>query len=407
MSKHLSANPDFVKAFVYECFSNGFNEKQASELLNAYAKAEFYTTDKDFRYGVDSFFKEAGGLQALGQIGKSLGGVVRNNPLSSATIGTGLAAGGLMPAGILPDEYTGGAGTGAIAGGLLGLLATRGRGLGGSLSRIGSSISSGGVGRTSAKELAGLLSNPSLLKGTALGAGGGLLATGTGNLMNEGFSFSGRRPKIDPNNGMPWYMRDGAAGAQASNAAGANASAANPFELPPEVMTHMSMGSGEGQAGTNLGGPVGDLTSKKNQLLQLENQISTLQGTLPSGVSPTSYAQRQSLQSQLDNLKMQRNSLVGNIGALEKQINSDKTNMFNSATRAQQLATQGLSSTRNEFDMLRRRQQMEQEGGMLGGLMGAYNRMTGLDRQLADLDPAYAGYENEIEQARKLQELAR
>jgi hypothetical protein len=50
---------------------------------------------------------------------------------------------------------------------------------------------------------------------------------------------------------------------------------------------------------------------------------------------------------------------------------------------------------------------MEQEGGMLGGLMGAYNRMTGLDRQLADLDPAYAGYENEIEQARKLQELAR
>jgi hypothetical protein len=403
MSKHLSANPDFIKAFVYECFSNGFNEKQASELLNAYAKAEFYTTDKDFREGVDSFFKEAGALQALGQIGKSLGGVVRNSPLASATIGTGLAAGGLMPAGILPDEYAGGAGTGAIAGGLLGLLATRGRGLGGSLSRIGSSISSGGVGRTSAKELAGLLTNPSLLKGTALGAGGGLVATGTGNLMNEGFSFSGRRPKIDPNNGMPWYMRDGAAGAQTAN----TSAVADPFELPPEIMARMHSESAGGQAGTNAAGPMGDLTNKKNQLLQLENQISALQSTLPAGATPTSYAQRQSLQSQLDNLKMQRNSLVGNIGSLERTINTDKSNMFNSATQAEQLAARGLSSTRNEFDMLRRRQQMAQGGGMLGGLMGAYNRMSGLDRQLADLDPAYAGYENEIEQARKLQELAR
>lgn len=402
MSKHLSANPDFVKAFVYECFSNGFNEKQASELLNAYAKAEFYTTDQDFREGVDSFFKEAGVLQALGQIGKSLGGVVRNNPLASATIGTGLAAGGLMPAGVLPDEYAGGAGTGAIAGGLLGLLATRGRGLGGSLSRIGSSISSGGVGRTSAKELAGLLTNPSLLKGTALGAGGGLVATGTGNLMNEGFSFSGRRPKIDPDNGMPWYMRDGAAGAQTTST-----SVADPFELPPEIIARMHSGSGGGQAGAPAVGPMGDLTSKKNQLLQLENQISALQGSLPSGATPSSYAQRQALQSQLDNLKMQRNSLVGNIGSLEKTINTDKSNMFNAATQTEQLASRGLSSTRNEFDMLRRRQRMEQEGGMLGGLMGAYNRMSGLDRQLSDLDPAYAGYENELEQARKLQELAR
>lgn len=402
MSKHLSANPDFVKAFVYECFSNGFNEKQASELLNAYAKAEFYTTDKDFREGVDSFLKEAGVLHALGLIGKSLGGVVRNNPLASATIGTGLAAGGLMPAGVLPDEYAGGAGTGAIAGGLLGLLATRGRGLGGSLSRIGSSISSGGVGRTSAKELAGLLTNPSLLKGTALGAGGGLVATGTGNLMNEGFSFSGRRPKIDPDNGMPWYMRDGAMGAQT-----ANTSVADPFELPPEIIARMHSGSGGGQVGSPAVGPMGDLATKKNQLLQLENQISALQGTLPSGATPSSYAQRQALQSQLDNLKMQRNSLVGNIGSLERTINTDKSNMFNAATQTEQLASRGLSSTRNEFDMLRRRQRMEQEGGMLGGLMGAYNRMSGLDRQLSELDPAYAGYENELEQARKLQELAR
>jgi hypothetical protein len=405
MSKHLSANTDFVKAFVYECFSNGFNEKQASELLNAYAKAEFYTTDKDFRYGVDSFFKEANSVpKATWELIKSLGKSVKGKPGIASPILAGAGVGALAPEGVLPDDFQGGALSGAALGGILGALGTRGRGLGSSLSRIGQSIASGGVGRTALGEAGRLATNKTILRGAGRGILGGLAAAGTTQLMDKGLGdlLPGRRPSIDPNNGMPWYMRDGAAGAQT-----ANTSVANPFELPPEIMARMNTGGGEGQAGVNMSGPAGDLTSKKDQLVQLENQISALQGTLPSGATPTSYAQRQSLQSQLDNLKMQRNSLVGNIGALEKQINSDKTNMFNSATRAQQLATQGLSSTRNEFDMLRRRQQMEQEGGMLGGLMGAYNRMTGLDRQLADLDPAYAGYENEIEQARKLQELAR
>jgi hypothetical protein len=57
MSKHLSAHPDFIEAFVSECFSNGFNEKQASDLLTEYSKAEFYRTDKDFKEGLDSLFK--------------------------------------------------------------------------------------------------------------------------------------------------------------------------------------------------------------------------------------------------------------------------------------------------------------------------------------------------------------
>jgi hypothetical protein len=387
---------------VSECFSNGFNEKQASDLLTEYSKAEFYRTDKDFKEGVDNTLKNASVLKALGEIGKALGGAVKSNPLISTTIGSGLAAGSLLPAGILPDEYGGGAGTGAIAGGLLGLLATRGKGLGGSLSRIGSAIGKGGVGRTATKEIGKLLTNPKLLKGTALGAGGGLLATGTGNLMNEGFGFSGRMPKINPNTGMPWYMRDGGSSAKTDNN-----SVADPFELPPEIMARMRSESGAGQAGVNMAGPIGDLSNKRNQLLQLENQISTLQSTLPSNANPRSYAQRQAIQSQIDNLKMQRNQLSGNIGKLETQINTDKSNMFNSAMEAQRLAERGLSSARNEFDTLRRRQQIAQEGGILGSLMGAYNNMTGLDRQLSELDPAYTGYENEIEQARKLQELAR
>ena len=252
------------------------------------------------------------------------------------------------------------------------------------------------------KEIGKLLTNPKLLKGTALGTGAGLLATGTGNLMNEGFGFSGRMPKIDPNTGMPWYMRDGGSSSQA-----ANTSVADPFELPPEIMARMRSESGAGQAGANMAGPIGDLSNKRNQLLQLENQISTLQSALPSNANPRSYAQRQTMQSQIDNLKMQRNQLAGNIGNLETQISTDKSNMFNSAMEAQRLSERGLSSARNEFDTLRRRQQIAQEGGVFGSLMGAYNNMTGLDRQLSELDPVYTGYENELEQARKLQELAR
>jgi hypothetical protein len=405
MSKHLSANPDFVKAFVYECFSNGFNEKQASELLNAYAKAEFYTTDQDFREGVDSFFKEANSVpKATWELIKALGKSIKGKPGISSPIMAGAGAGALAPEGILPDDFQGGALSGAALGGILGALGTRGRGLGSSLNRIGKSISRGGVGRTALGEAGRLVTNKSILKGTGRGVLGGLAAAGTTQLMDKGIGglLPGRKPSIDPDNGMPWYMRDGAMGAQT-----ANTSVADPFELPPEIIARMHSGSGGGQAGAPAVGPMGDLTSKKNQLLQLENQISALQGSLPSGATPSSYAQRQALQSQLDNLKMQRNSLVGNIGSLERTINTDKSNMFNAATQTEQLASRGLSSTRNEFDMLRRRQQMEQEGGMLGGLMGAYNRMSGLDRQMADLDPAYAGYENELEQARKIQELAR
>jgi hypothetical protein len=402
MSKHLAAHPEFIKSFVYECFSNGFNEKQASELLSTYAKAEFYKTDKDFREGVDNTLKNASVLQALGHIGKAIGGTVKNNPLISTAVGSGLAAGSLLPAGVLPGEYTGGAGTGAIAGGLLGLLATRGKGLGSSLSRIGSAISSGGVGRTTAKELGNLITNPSLLKGTALGTGAGLLATGTGNLMNEGFGFSGRLPKIDPNTGMPSYMREGSG--MGGNQSSSNV--ADPFELPPEIMARMS-GAASGQSGAaSMAGPIGDLSGKKNQLLELENQISTLQSSLPSGNTPTSYSQRQTLQGQLDNLKMQRNQLVGNIGSLEKTINTDKSNMFNAAAKSQELAQRGLSSARNEFDMLRSRQQIAEQGGVLGNIMNMYNRMSGVNNRLAELDPIYAGYENELEQARRLQELA-
>lgn len=405
MSKHLSAHPEFIKAFVSECFSQGFNEKQAAELLANYAKAEFYRTDENFKNGVNEFFKEANTVpKATWELIKALGQSIKGKPGLSAPILTGAAAGALAPEGMLPDDFQGGALSGAALGGLLGVLGTRGRGLGSSLNRIGRSISRGGMGRTALGEAGRLLTNKSVLKGTGRGILGGLAAAGTTQAMDKGLGglLPGRKPSIDPDTGMPWYMRDGGSTSQTNNNA-----VADPFELPPEIMARMNSSSG-GQAGggSNLAGPLGDLTNKKTQLVSLENQIATLQSTLPSGATPTSFAQRQSIQSQIDNLKMQRNSLAGNIGALENQINTDKSNMFNAASRAQQLAERGLASSRNEFDMLRRRQQMAGEGGLIGGAMGLYNRMTGVDRRLAELDPAYAGYENEIEQSRKLQELA-
>lgn len=405
MSKHLSAHPEFIKAFVSECFSKGFNEKQASELLESYAKAEFYRTDKDFKEGVDLFFKEATTVpKATWNLIKALASSAKSRPGISMPILSGAAAGALAPEGVLPDDFQGGALSGAALGALLGAVGTRGKGLGASLGRLGKSVSKGGVGRTALGEAGRLVTNKSILKGTGRGILGGLSAAGVSQAMDQGLGglLPGRKPSINPNTGMPWYMRDGAAATQSTNTA-----VADPFELPPEIMARLSAGSGGGQSGANMTGPLGDLANKKNQLLTLEGQISTLQNSLPSGATPSSYAQRQSIQNQIDNLKMQRNSLVGSIGSLEKQINTDKSNMFNSAIEAQRLAEKGLSSTRNEFDALRRRQQLAAEGGFLGGAMGLYNRMTGLDRQLAELDPAYTGYENEIEQARKLQELAR
>lgn len=383
MSKHLVAHPEFVRAFVSECFSRGFNEKQSSELLDAYAKAEFYTTDKAFREGLDSTIKEAGILKAIARLG-------------AVPVGAGVAAGSLLPAGIISNEYTGGAGTGAIAGGLLGLLATRGRGLGSAMSRLAGAARLGGVGRQSAKELGKLVSNPKLLKGLAGGAGAGLAATGTNNLMS-----SGRFPKMDPNTGVPWYMNDQAAG---SSTPGTQMTASNPFELPPEIMARVQ--GGAGSSAFRGRGPIGQIQSQQGELTDLNTQISQLENNLPSGINPASYQQRQSMQAELDNMKMRRNSLASSIGKLQDTVNNDKINISDLAAQRAQQAAAGSQSAMAEFDMLRRRQQIAEQGGLFGGMMGLYNNVSGLNNRLDELAPMYQGYQQQAEQARKLQELA-
>lgn len=410
MSKHLVAHPEFVKAFVSECFSNGFNEKQASELLDTYAKAEFYTTDEAFREGVDNTIKEAGVLKALVQLGKALGGTAVRNPGISVPVGAGIAAGGLMPPGIISDEYTGGAGTGALAGGLLGLLATRGRGFGAAMSRLGGAVRFGGLGRQSAKELGNLISNPKLLKGLAGGAGAGLVATGTNNLMNEGFGFSGRFPKMDPNTGVPWYMREQAQGGASSQ----QVRGTNPFELPPEIMARVQGGAGAAVASAL--GPLGQIQSQKSELSDLNSRISQLESNLPSGINPASYQQRQSMQAEIDNMKMRRNALSTTIGELQSGVNRDKFNMYELASERAQQSAAGSQAAMAEFDRLRRRQELANQGykpglgfgdsPITGTLMGLFNKLTGSERRLAELEPIYRGYQDQAEQARRLQELA-
>jgi len=405
MSKHLAAHPEFIKSFVYECFSNGFNEKQASELLSTYAKAEFYKTDKDFKEGVDSFFKQSNVPKATWNLIKALGSAGKNNLGITAPILAGAAGGALAPEGVLPENFQGGAMSGAALGALLGAIGTKGKGLGSSLGRIGKSISKGGVGRTALGEAGRVITNKSILKSTGKGALGGLAAAGTSKLMNQGLGglIPGRKPSVNSDTGMPWYLNED------NNAEGyqtASDNLPNPFGLPAELLARVNESSPNRYGASNKSGPIGDLTNKKNQLLELENQISETQRALPSGSTPTSYRQRQSLQSELDNLKMQRNQLVGNIGSLEKTINTDKSNMFNSAAKAQQLAERGLTSTRNEFDTLRRRQQIAEQGGILGNIMNMYNSMSGVNNRLSELDPIYSSYENELDKARRLQELA-
>lgn len=406
MSKHLVAHPEFVKAFVSECFSRGFNEKQASELLDTYAKAEFYTTDSDYREGFNTAIKKANVPKATWNLIKALATSAKGKPGLTTPIGLGAAGGALAPEGVLPDNYEGGALSGAALGALLGAVGTRGKGFGSSLSRLGNAVSKGGLGRTLAGEAGRVVTNPAILKGTGRGILGGVAAVGASKLMDSGLGdiLPGRKPNIDSNTGTPWYMRDAGMGSSQPAASAVS----DPFELPSDIMARVNADrSYSGGAGAgNTAGPMGLLINNKKQLVDLENNISSMQNSLPSGSNPASFGQRQSMQNEIDNLKMRRNQLAKSINTLENQINSEKSNMFNLASERQNAAEQGLSSTRNEFDMLRRRQQIAEQGGLFGGLMGLYNRASGVGNRLQQLDPMYNSYMQQLEQARKLQELA-
>ena len=393
MSNHLSSNPEFIKSFITVCYENGLNEKQASTLLDAYAKNEFYLNDKNFREGLEDTIKQAAPSvpSALYNLIKSIGSSAINNPKFSVPIGGGLAAGALTPEGVLPDDYAGGALTGGALGGLLGLIATRGKGLGAAVSQLGGAAARGGVGRTAAGQGLKLLTHPKMWGGAALGALTGASAVSADKLKDF---ILNTRPNLPPAFKIP-----GSASAKDSKPA---PYISNPYELPNEVMARNARGL---TTSYESGGD--SLSGQKQQLLDLENKISDLQKNLPIATNPASYSERLALQSQIDGLKAQRNVIASNIGSAEQKIVNDRQMAMANALERQNAATRGLQTYQDEYENLMRRKEIESGGGVSGSLMGLYNRITGMPARLEAMAPNYSAYQSELEQAQKDQELLR
>ena len=184
-------------------------------------------------------------------------------------------------------------------------------------------------------------------------------------------------------------------------------------------MARVQCGAGAGAAvaaGARALGPLGQIQNQKSELSDLNNRISQLESSLPSGINPASYQQRQSMQAEIDNMKMRRNALATTIGELQSGVNRDKFNMSELASERAQQAAAGSQAAMAEFDRLRRRQELANQGykpglgfgdsPVTGTLMGLFNKLTGSERRLAELEPIYKGYQDQAEQARRLQELA-
>lgn len=401
MDRYLSSNTDFIAAFVETCYAQGFNEKQASALLDTYIKVELCKSDPDFVAGIqEEFNKSATAWHHLKGLGKAMfSGASRHPGLSTALAG-GAAAGAMAPEGWAPDNYAGGAGIGALGGSVLGALATRGRGLGSSLGNIGKAITQGGLGRTVIGEGAKLISNPKVLRNTGLGVAAGLSSVGADKFMDAGlqiggFNLFGRKPAIPVSAGAPSYYSGGGV-----NPAGQGMS--DPFQLPSEVFSR----SGGSAAVGGLAAGEAVIQNKRNEIVSLNQQIQQIEASMPLGNNPSSFAQRQALQAEADNLKMRRNLMNKEIFNLENSINQDKYRMIDTAAQQTELASRGLSSAQNEFETLRRRQSMENQGGIMGPLTKLYNMISGAKGRLAELDPIYSGYQQQLDEANKLRQLA-
>jgi hypothetical protein len=382
MSNHLSSNMDFISSFVTVCYENGLNEKQACALFDDYAKNEFYLNDKDFKEGFDNTVKQAAGVGgALYNLAKAIGTVAMKHPKISLPVGGSLAAGALAPEGILPDDYSGGVLAGGALGGLLGLLATKGKGLGTAVKRLGTAATQGGLGRTTTAQGLKLLTQPKLWRGVGTGAASGAAAVGVNKLTDF---ISNIHPNIPPAFRVP-----SSAGKEQSS----RSVMSNPYELPNEVMAR-------NVAGLNTSGGASDvLSGKKQQLIELENKISEMQRSLPIASNPSAYSERLALQAQLDNLKEQRNLISSSIDSEAQNLANESQMARANALERQDAASRGVQTYQNEYENLMRRQQIEQGGGIGGSLMGMYNQLTGLPSRLKTMAPGYSAYQSELERA--------
>lgn len=404
MNKINSANPKFIEAFAQTCFEAGFNEKQASELLNNYLQLDMAHNSPEFQEGFnETLTKNAGTLQALKTLGTGLGNLIRSNPGTSAAVLGGGLLGGLAPAGLVPEDYRGSAalGGGLGAAGALGLqlLAGRGRGLGSALTALGHAMRHGGVGRTVAGLGGSMLLNKGMLKGLGAGALAGGVASGVGDLRNEGVTLPGRYPK------MPGPMPASPQGGGATQA-GSNF---NPFGLPADIAREAEAYNSPASSapGGMFDSQQAAIAQGRNDLNQLDSRIQQLQSQLPLASNPSAYSQRMQAQRQIDNLKAQRNQIVQGLTAQENAIAAEKRRLGDIGLQQQIAANKGVASSQEEFENLLKMIEAERAGGIGGRMAGIYNKLRGTSGRLQQLGPIYNDYYNAANQAAQLQALAR
>jgi hypothetical protein len=410
MHKYLSTHPDFITAFAETCYLNNFTEKQASELFDTYAKAEFLNSDNEFSRAFNATVKQA---TTVAQALKTLGSAAFKG--SSKGMGytlpaaLGLGAGVASGSGLLPSDASGGLttglGVGAAAAGLMGAVKNPALAYK-ALSRVGNSSI-----KQMPRTIAGIASSPAFInkglkpaaKLTAQGAVlGGAMGVGQ-QLRNGGIGIEGMYPKLDPNTGVNSEMMSGAQAPQG----GGNASF-DPYDLPGDIVEKLKAERGLGGAGggAQAAGALGatpEIVRNREQLTQLDSQISQLQNSVPTANNPASYMQQRQVTSQLDLLKKQRSAVSAALVKAEQLAATDQQRMQQLTAERLRASTKGLNTAQNEYSGLQSRLDTAQNGGLLGKLMGLYNKATGAEGRMRELDPIYRGYNREIENARNIQ----
>jgi len=379
MLKLSSCDENFISAFTEVCLNAGYSEKQACDLFTAYANLESSTKSSEFK---DGFNKELE-KQAMQQF-------MRYAKPALGVAGLGGLMGATMPNGILPDDRNSGMGIGAVLGGGLGAL---------------SALKNPSNAIKGLRPVAGRILGSLLSKNTAIGAGAGALGIGSSSLGKN--LFGGAPDEAPTNLGVPWYLHpeNNPSSGFSNNSSGQP----NPFNLPADVMSQVGnpqYGNGNADA-SQLANPLTAINYKKQELVSLNSNITQLESQLSQTTNnPNDYARRMAAQAQIDNLKLQRNTIALDLGSLEKEISQAKDNMRRLSTEGLDVANRGVHNLQSEYENLLARKNMETDNPMLGTLMSWYNQASGLEDRMKTLQPQYDAFTKARNNAMKVQELS-
>jgi hypothetical protein len=381
-NKLATTQKAFIESFIQECYDNGLNEKQANELLTVCRETEALQCDTDFRRGFEQEAQKHAFMQGLKSIGGAVGGIAKKHPLISSSLGLGAGAGTIAAPGLLPNDASSGATTGAIGGGLLGMLPGLAKGF----------KWQGGLGRTAGSALLkGLFS-----KGTIRGAIGGAAAgTAAGTVQAIKNSPKLMNPDLGAPGAFSSWKHDGS-----------SAGGANPFGFPSDLMRDVNNYGATSKTLHHGGAGYRDIEQHKTDLSNIEQQIKSLESRMPDGSNPNTYAERQAVQPQLDALKAQRGGIARALRESQESYDFATPRINSLAHQRMQDAGQGLNHTQEEFNNLKGRMDTAAGGGVGGTLMDWYNNLTGAKDRMRVLQPRYNAYNNQMDDARLLQELS-